>query len=952
MTLDQLHSRLRAEVKDLRDDRDGPAHLIDHSLTTKELSEVRAALTEELRHHAIGGDRMDARYMPLLVLATEVGYRFGSNAYEYWPSLQRELEIDFPTDQQACEDLWRRFQQAKNVTGVVAPATDWSANNRRISWPITHAVLPIWLHELFLELLLSCPYRVEPGGSYVDWLLEQARGRYRHLEVLLNPARRSVARDVVEGILEVSPPTTLTNACVDRLRRDVYATASTRAKVRQAKARQPSLRPAPVEGSEARASRRALPETLVPLVLYTEPVSLALAPILGGPSVPEFADRVRVFPLGERRPSSLAGLIRDGAALSPPLPLEEQPVSLFDAARLHDVPGQLKLSLASMKVNVREPLLFNQRRGPAGAALQVLTGTFSPTPGWVVLTSTTPRPSEALASLGRWGALNVVQVDASVAAGAAWLTELGLVELRSPGLRLIGVAALDGPAGRTYSPTDPVFVEIEQGPVRIDDEEVGDGLYELRGQGPYAVRNPSGGGPVSLAVARQSMPPRPPDVDIELVGPEPSADALRECRLGLRIVGRAALSGLRASISVERDGRVIARSFTERLPPLPCSVAPDDRVWRQLVAEVPLARHVTLVVDVDGLAIRRWWLEPAISVVTWSDQKAFAEEKLTGFVCYSAEDPLTATDHPTEVHLREALVEGRGSPPGAALCVAPRRSMLALPEPRPPERFARDWAARGGPEPVVRGLLRWATARTEHLLAETARRQVVRHLDHWTARALCGEAWAKLESERRAPREFGDVAAAALRAADVARYEPSEVGWGPQREGRFLAALGHALRGSEPWLREIVDGDRDAGDLVPVIETAYAAAGAATAPDLACEPESTIAAIESALKERDAQRRIDPLLRRLLPQSRRELLAAVIYEEASDDALVEAVTEWLRSGSVVAAWPKEQVDALLGLWLWPARCAPPSERSFERAMADQFGARAVRYAALRRREAE
>ena len=939
MDLSAHHSRIATQLRELELDRDNPPLFIEHACSPAELDELTAAVSEGLAAFDLDDEPFwRTRRLPLLVIATEVGYEFGADHHTYWPKLEERLGVSFQADWR-CNALAALFPKA-----IRPPPTEWARHFKRIALPVTHAILPKWLHEPLLELLLACPVRVEAGGAYFAWI-EAAAARYPNLRTLLHPTREALAREVIEGILEVSEPRMIGQEASARFRRDIWATPSTRAKLREARARRPTLLPLPPTPVGGRTSSTQLQPINVPLSLLFEPLGIAIAPITLAPPLPPNPDGIRLFPLGERRPTSLSNLLRDGIPIARPLPQADQPVPLFDEQLPAELSKQLRLVLLSLRAHVTPPLLFTDRRGPAGVAIQILNKTFSATGGWFALVSDAPPPTLGLSTIGRVGGHFCVQADASLEAASAWLESLGFIGKHTPSLRLVGAAALEGPAGRLFAPQDLVVLEVDRGPVLLGDAPLHDGLYVLPGAGERSFTNPAGAGAVELRVTRASLPQRAPDVQIDLLGEAPTANALREGRLGLRIRGRAALAGLRARIAVEVDGLEVATVTTPVLPSLPCAVGAADPAWRPLVRALPGGCPITLRVEVGGLGRSRWWLEPEVAEVSWRGEEARGEREIVGYRLYDAHSPLIETDSPSAIHLKVPKYKDGDAGPGAGLCVAPRTlSLDAPPVPQPPARIQRDWNSIG---PLLLAFQTWSTARTDHLFAEVGRKRAVQRIGEWVERALCGDVWQSARSVQPDRRGFGVIVAESLRRRTIAFDELAEEGWSTERGDAFVRAVGRALNGCEDWLREIVEEQADTDALVPVLEGAYRAVGISGEPDLACEPSATRAALQEAFESWEAQNEDRALLSRILPQSKRAGLSSLPFAEAGDEQLVDLVHAWLKDASLVSPWPREQVRALLGIWLWPARVSI-DEAGFERALADQQGARAVRYAALRR----
>ena len=130
----------------LRDGRPGPVFFIEHGLSDTELHELRAVVGEAAQLHPPESDWWRARPLPLIVSATEVGYRYRGSGTDFWPLLEAELGIDLrPSSRQHIRDL---FDSCSSVyRGAQPPASPWTTAFRLIAWPITHALVPLEFHR-------------------------------------------------------------------------------------------------------------------------------------------------------------------------------------------------------------------------------------------------------------------------------------------------------------------------------------------------------------------------------------------------------------------------------------------------------------------------------------------------------------------------------------------------------------------------------------------------------------------------------------------------------------------------------------------------------------------------------------------------------------------------------------------------------------------------------------
>ena len=86
------------------------------------------------------------RHLSLLVVATEVGYRYRGSGTDFWPVLEVELDVHLtPSDRQLIRDLFE--SASRSYRGAQPPATPWAEAFHLIAWPITHALVPLEFHR-------------------------------------------------------------------------------------------------------------------------------------------------------------------------------------------------------------------------------------------------------------------------------------------------------------------------------------------------------------------------------------------------------------------------------------------------------------------------------------------------------------------------------------------------------------------------------------------------------------------------------------------------------------------------------------------------------------------------------------------------------------------------------------------------------------------------------------
>ena len=144
LVLDELEGKLRSHFEDLASKRgvEKPVFAIEHGLdqdTRHNLSENIKAFSTRYRPHSV-------HRLCWIVFASEIGYQF--DGMDYWEPFEAALGCAFSqTDRQTIKRYFLWFQ--KGFNGVV-PEGAWAEHRSIISWPVTHALIPRSLQEIFV----------------------------------------------------------------------------------------------------------------------------------------------------------------------------------------------------------------------------------------------------------------------------------------------------------------------------------------------------------------------------------------------------------------------------------------------------------------------------------------------------------------------------------------------------------------------------------------------------------------------------------------------------------------------------------------------------------------------------------------------------------------------------------------------------------------------------------
>ncbi|RYP84339.1 hypothetical protein EKO23_15995 [Nocardioides guangzhouensis] len=151
--LQHLHGRLDAHFTALGAARatlepSSPVFALEHDLPEEDLDllkeAVRAAISDYYLAH------YEATWLPFVVYAAEMGY--GYVGEEYWTTFSSLTPRWTSQERSTIRDWFVRFH---NRYGGARPTGAWASHFTIISWPITHAVLPVYLQRHLAKLLFD-----------------------------------------------------------------------------------------------------------------------------------------------------------------------------------------------------------------------------------------------------------------------------------------------------------------------------------------------------------------------------------------------------------------------------------------------------------------------------------------------------------------------------------------------------------------------------------------------------------------------------------------------------------------------------------------------------------------------------------------------------------------------------------------------------------------------------
>lgn len=158
-SLVHMQQRLEEHFNALSRTRDSsifPIFALEHGLNEKELQEIR----QLLRSHREARPLSSPHWLLWVIYATEVGYGYAGD--EYWGSFEDQTPGWEYHDRARIKAWFRKFRKAY---GGVVPSGPWAEHFSIIAWPITHAILPLYLQRQFAKLLYDLRYRLASRTS-------------------------------------------------------------------------------------------------------------------------------------------------------------------------------------------------------------------------------------------------------------------------------------------------------------------------------------------------------------------------------------------------------------------------------------------------------------------------------------------------------------------------------------------------------------------------------------------------------------------------------------------------------------------------------------------------------------------------------------------------------------------------------------------------------------------
>lgn len=992
----EIQRALDERYRALRESRTGPVFFLEHGLNDSEVSDVLTDVRHLLGAHPIESVWWRSNCLPLLLAATEVGYRYRGSGTDFWPVLEAELGTKISaTDRKHIRNLFA--SAAETYRGAQPPATLWADAFHFIAWPITHALVPLEFHRPLALTLANL--RVNVGELDKDDLYRAVRiaasNSSARFSTLLENAPLMVAvtrRLLGEESAEISPET------VERIAGDLASDQVARRAVAVARRIQRSVaeRKAPtgssgvqhpsIEGSLLirRHDNAMTLEALFPRLEADLEMRLRRA-------LRRRRYAVRLWGVSGRVPSEqlLSGLPFEIKLTT--IPPED--AELLPGLDQIDLDQELRDALAAFKLDVALPLLF-AAASDEGLGRRVRGPSISGHRTYWLLSRSGEGP-RGCAALGEVGPYDCHLLDPAQEIAREVLRDLGFQVHFGVSVEFAGRPPLERDAPvPVFMAGDqrivaPRLVPPEGLTVQLDDEQVNlksDNVVTVlveRGDHTLQVSNGDEKRDYKFrgTLSHRSVPPV--TCSIEPRFSDLTVQALLRGTLEFTVESFAPLEGLELTVEIDASGRKLLA--TAPLGPLPCSVTSEqepfatllDDKTRGLLAQTP---SLELRLSVGNLCSRYMKLERRVRPCWWqrADDGTIAlaseiGELSFGWVLATAPTAPPALE-PDDAHEEARLLAPIGldfSEYGRAaefttLCIAPSKVRLESPAIKKPSLTRNRCAGYGalGLQDIVESYLRWSLAESATFIAELRRRQITGVLDGWLTEICCGEEWIRREAA------LGDVdpweeLVGACDETGFGRDPYVELSREDEIEVTRVAVREIRLEFPDLWARvgtlcDLNQEDYEALDLACArayteLADVYRKQGKEDVAIRIAEgdPGSAPDEWDTVLTRVKSTAELQPLAEMLLPTETAQGLMTLEPSLMTLDELTEEFSDWARSARRALAGsvpPDDILKVILALWAEPEAAASSDWRgALHVLLAERSVARASRYLALRSR---
>lgn len=952
-----------AHLADIREE--GRVFLIEHGLGRDELDALLLMVGERATRHGFGRKAWDDFPFSLCVAMTEFGYGYSGN--DYWPTAERGLKTEIRIDERAA--ISGQFRRLHRSIGIAAPLEDsWSDAFGHIAWPVRNAIVPKEIHASIARIIreaLRHTQTMRADTQFLSLIRSLARGmNSRRLDSWLSDEALAIA--VVRSLIaDDMTMMGMDSPFLSRLRIDLRANNEYRHLEFAVRLRKATQNAGPLR----------LPQARLQLVLRdADPIGIAVrGPKLGIDQKHLLREKFGVLPtkaeiqFGTKKTTLEAFMAGEILFLGRPAKIPEPALS-----GLSEQPRELIEA-----VSPPERLLFLDR-GDDGLQPQ-LDANLLPQIGHGFYELRLPS-----AVREDWSE-HLYHFVAGEKEGDERLKAHGLLSARSPLIRFQGGLTLTQ-SGNEWQQSEgqPVFFQATESETRLSIrsmENASEHVVQLRDDAWFSFPHTSGSYRLEVANSERediitlSFYPRAP-TDAVVLELHPDRAALSDIACGNASIA------LRAPINL--DDAMLKFSL---IPPsgeevqvemavaeVPCVIgldaeqlAPIREAARQWALSGAAAR---LNVEAIGLDERTWLLagRPQVWAFHASDTRWVGEDGISvpSLIADPELDPIQFTTNGRADVKCAALITPATESETRVFSgvVSLEAKSFRLGGFRMPDllRVSRAPASNGSQHGIIRSaeaLVAWKVAHASTQIADSLRKQSAALVEDSLIAALCGDNWLKWERRYRVMaggfhRRLAVLACERQLAMDD---EDSFTPLPPEYVPLLQRCLETRLHAAFPDPKMIFPPDEEYWeDLDDVLYGAWddllLHVDAPVVGTLECFGKCPVGPWNRAIEDARQMTRLPNLAKWLLPESRRIGLVEFGYEAATFADLVAEIElghhDLHRTG---ARWiTPADIRALLLLFLDPAQLSdePEWRGRIARFGSDQFSARAVRYAALRK----
>ena len=783
MSINDIHRSLYDRFHALSIGSSRSIYFIEHGISTTDFVHVVDSTTRFLSEHKIGESVWDGLYLPLVVVASEVGYQYRGAGTDFWPLLESKLSTNLDLmERRRVRDLFKKA--SIRFHGATPPDTKWANSFKLISWPITHALLPLEFHRAFAITLARI-------GNLTDMSDESVYSAIVNSTTL--PSERFVNflkdKDLIVGLTRnlmldqekvTEPQNGFSPEIMSRILTDLNDDQVARrnlARMRSNQIIQTHPRTLKVVN---KPTNQLISGTLQLRTVGKHFILEGQFPSLEEPT----ATRVRRSLRQRRYAPRLWGVARVPSdrflsGLPFVLQFDELPdidTPLFPNIESAGIDDEDMKVLSDFELSIVLPILFSvNSEGDVGR--QIRGKEISANGRYWCLVDSTKITNESIRILGRVGPYKCLELNPKQSASESFLIQLGYslraaLSLMFGGAPAVNTSIIDLTyssgdfrliASSTRDENSKLEIDYSGSTITLSADEIAR-LTVSKGEHILKVSN----GSVSreFTICGITEPPRrQPPIEISIACSDMTIQSLLGGRMSFIVDSLVPVNGLHLSVSISMAGQTY--TATGPIGLLPIKISTDHPILRCLFDEDVkrlLMVHMNAIVriSVDGLATAEWRLERKISPCWWDissngTPKLESEEGCLPIGLVNAAEPYAVPilGQPAIDDiclLTPMLIDDLhfGSQASfTTLCVAPDRAPLSSPITIRPQLLRRRRAQYplAGLEDLVDGYLRWSLADSVSNIAEWKRRQITNQLDEWIAEICCGLKWTLYEAE-------------------------------------------------------------------------------------------------------------------------------------------------------------------------------------------------------------